>query len=313
MSFLPLTMLPNTNSTIVTISGLGLDVSLSVLSVQFVAGSSCSSGGINVTASVLSNASSNYTAITATLPSSGLAPNSYTVCVDYLAAGSGVYSSVGSGQIFVASFSSFSPLTVLTGSAGSSTTVTVSGLGLDATYSVGLVQFSIGSNCTNATTSVTALSLANVSGSGGTALAVTQPSTGLPPGLYSVCATVKADPSNKYQNVGNGTLYVPTATSFSPTTVLAGSQGALAPIIVTGVALDTLYSVRSVMLVLGSSCASPTVAVQGFVNVGGSGNTLLNVTLPSGNGIAPGNYSICLSYFGGSAATYFKALALFEL
>ena len=74
-------------STVVTVSGLGLDAVNSVGGVAFAVGTSCSTP--TVSASAFVNSGTNNTLLVVSLPVSvGLVANSYSVCVNFLAVAS---------------------------------------------------------------------------------------------------------------------------------------------------------------------------------------------------------------------------------
>ncbi|MDR3410941.1 MAG: hypothetical protein P4L87_08380, partial [Formivibrio sp.] len=307
-SFSPLTVLSGAAgaSTSVTITGLGLDAANSIRDVMFAIGTSCASPTVSAQ-SYANVGGSGSTKLSVALPSpGGLAAASYSVCVDITAGTVGSYTSVGSGQVFVASVTSFSPLTVLSGAAGASTSVTITGLGLDATNSIRAVKFSVGTSCASPT--VSAQSFANVGGSGNTQLSVALPTgTGLSAATYSVCVDLLAGTAGTYVNAGSGELFVGSVTSFSPLTVLSGAAGASTSVTITGLGLDATNSIRAIKFAVGTSCASPTVTAQSYANVGGSGNTQMSVTLPSPGGLGADAYSVCVDFLAGTAGTYVSA------
>ena len=146
--------------------------------------------------------------------------------------------------------------------------MSVSGVGLDAVNSVRSVAFAVGSGC--ASPSVFASSFVNAGSNNNTVLSVSLPvSVGLDPGSYSVCVNFFASVSNAtFVSAGSGLLFVGSVTGFSPLTVLAGSAGASSVVTVSGLGLDAVNSVRSVMFGT-AGCGAPTVAASSFANYGG--------------------------------------------
>ena len=112
--------------------------------------------------------------------------------------------------MFVASSSSFSPVTVLSSNAAPQ--VTISGSGLDVP-SVRAVRFEPGVTCTltsaNATAgTVNGVTIAAVSGSNQTMISVTQ-SSAIPAGAYSVCIDYVANNvTGSFVNVGSALLLI---------------------------------------------------------------------------------------------------------
>ena len=174
--------------------------------------------------------------------------------------------------------------------------LTLSGLVLDDVSSVRSVMFGVRSSCS--LLSVSASGVANVGGSNNTLVVVSFPtSVGLAPGSDSVCVNFFASVSNAtFVSAGSRLLFVGSVTGFSPLTVLAGSAGASVVVTVSGLGLDAVNSVRSVMFGR-AGCGAPTVAASSFSNYGGgsSNNTLHFVRLPS-VGLNSSSHQVCVGF-----------------
>ena len=283
-SFTPTTALVSTATTI-TFSGSALGSNDQLKAVA--PGSTCSAS---------SSASVAFTAITlnlgGTLTSSvtASAAGIYPLCHQPGGSATGYYQAGSVNSLYVPSSTSFSPSLMMAGT--STTTLTLTGVALDATYSIRAIYFGSNSACTTVTA---ALSVTNVTGSANTQVTFMPPVSGLAPGSYAVCVNYLAASASTYTIVGASDLTVPNATSFTPSSIgpVSGQSVTVSGVVMPNVSGDGVAFLMAVSC-SSPSAISPTPVSGTSISSSGSGSSMtINV---SAIGDTPGAYQLCVRW-----------------